>query len=120
MAESSGQSTVKPLRVAIVGLVHGHVAGFLGPALKRSDIQVVGIVEPDQQLAHRYANQFKLDPQLLYSDVEQMLTTVQPQAVLVYADTRDHRRIVEAAARHRVPVMMEKPLAVSVEDALAI
>jgi hypothetical protein len=38
MAESSAQSTGKPLRVAIVGLVHGHVAGFLGPALKRSDI----------------------------------------------------------------------------------
>jgi len=125
MAESfaqstSAQSTGKPLRVAIVGLVHGHVAGFLGPALKRSDIQIVGIVEPDQQLAHRYTNQFKLDPQLLYSDVERMLTTVQPQAVLVYTDTRDHRRIVEAAARHRIPVMMEKPLAVSVEDALAI
>jgi predicted dehydrogenase len=120
MAESSPPSAGKPLRVAIVGLVHGHVAGFLGPALKRNDIQIVGIVEPDQQLAHRYANQFKLDPQLLFSDVEQMLTAAQPQAVLVYTDTRDHRRIVEAAARHRIPVMMEKPLAVSVEDALAI
>ena len=120
MAETSAGSTVKPLRVAIVGLVHGHVSGFLGPALKRSDIQIVGIVESDQQLAHRYTNQFKLDPQLLYSDVEQMLTTVKPQAVLVYTDTRDHRRIVEAAARHHIPVMMEKPLAVSVEDALAI
>jgi glucose-fructose oxidoreductase len=117
---SSAQSIGKPLRVAIVGLVHGHVAGFLGPALKRSDIQIVAIVEPDQQLARRYTNQFKLDPQLLYSDVEQMLTTVQPQAVLVYTDTREHRRIVEAAARHRIPVMMEKPLAVSVADALAI
>src|SRR5216684_8543389 len=120
VAESSAQSTGKPLRVAIVGLVHGHVAGFLGPALKRSDIEIVAIVEPDQQLAHRYTDQFKLDPQLLYSDVEQMLTTVQPQAVLVYTDTRDHRRVVEAAARHRIPVMMEKPMAVSVEDALAI
>src|SRR6202165_2785325 len=120
MAESPAQATGKPLRVAIVGLVHGHVAGFLGPALKRSDIQIVGIVEPDQQLAHRYADQYKLDPQLLYSDVEQMLTTVQPQAVLVYTDTRDHRRIVEAAARHRIPAVVEKGLAVSVEDALAI
>jgi glucose-fructose oxidoreductase len=120
MAQSSAQSSGKPLRVAIVGLVHGHVAGFLGPALKRSDIQIVGIVEPDQQLAHRYADQFKLDPQLLFSDLEQMLTAVQPQAVLVYTDTRDHRRVVEAAARHRIPVMMEKPLAVSLDDALAI
>jgi predicted dehydrogenase len=117
---SFARSSGKPLPVAIVGLVHGHVAGFLGPALKRSDIQIVGIAEPDQQLAQRYANEFKLDSQFLYSDVEEMLTTVQPQAVLVYTDTRDHRRVVEAAARHHIPVMMEKPLAVSVEDALAI
>jgi predicted dehydrogenase len=120
VAQSSSTLTVKPLRVAIVGLVHGHVAGFLASALKRSDIQIVGIAEPDQQLAQRYANEYKIDGHLLYADVEQMLTAVQPQAVLVYTDTLDHRRVVEVAARHRLPVMMEKPLAVSVGDALAI
>ncbi len=120
MAEPSGQSTGKALRVAIVGMVHGHVAGFLGPALKRSDIQIVGIAEADQVVVQRYANEFKLDPQLLYSEVETMLTKAQPQALLVYTNTRDHRRIVETAARHGIAVMMEKPLAVSVEDALAI
>lgn len=117
---SSAQPAGKPLRVAIAGMVHGHIAGFLGSALKRSDIQIVGIAEPDQRLVQRYASEFKLDAHLLYSDLEQMLTTVQPQAVLVYTDTRDHRRIVEAAARHGIAVMMEKPLATSVEDALAI
>ena len=120
MAQSSFPVTGTPLRVAIIGLVHGHVSGFLDSALKRSDIQIVGIVERDQPVAQRYTTRFKLDPQLLYSDVEQMLTSVHPQAVLVYSDTRDHRRIVEAAARHKVAVMMEKPLAVSLEDALAI
>jgi scyllo-inositol 2-dehydrogenase (NADP+) len=119
-AASSPQSAGKSLRVAIAGLVHGHVAGFLSTALKRGDIQIAGIAEPDQQLAHRYASEFRLDLQLLYSDVEQMLTRVEPQALLVYTDTRNHRRIVEAAARHHIPVMMEKPLAVSVEDALNI
>lgn len=118
--QSSAQLTAAPLRVAIVGLVHGHVSGFLGPALKRSDIQIVGIAEPDQQLAQRYATEFKLDSQLLYSDVESMLAKVHPQALLVYTDTRDHRRVVEVAARHRIPVMMEKPMAVSLEDALTM
>jgi glucose-fructose oxidoreductase len=120
IAESSAQHAAKPLRVAIVGMVHGHVAGFLSSALKRTDIQIVGIAEPNQQLAQRYTNEFKLDSQLLYADVEQMLTIVKAQAMLVYTDTRDHRRTVEAAARHRIPVMVEKPLAVSVQDALAI
>jgi len=120
MAESPAQSTLAPLRVAIVGLVHGHVSGFLGPALKRSDIRIVGIAEPDQQLAQRYATEFNLEPHLLYSDIESMLAKVHPQALLVYTDTRDHRRVVEVAARYHLPVMMEKPMAVSLEDALAI
>ena len=117
----SGSDPVhKPLRVAIAGLVHGHASGFLGPALQRRDIQIVGIAEPDQQVVRRYADQFKLRPQLLFNDLETMLTKATPQAVLVYANTRDHRAIVEAAARHHISVMMEKPLAVSLEDALAM
>jgi glucose-fructose oxidoreductase len=119
-AQSTAQSQREPFRVAIVGLVHGHVAGFLGPALKRTDIQIVGIAEPDQQLAQRYSNEFKLDSKLLFTDLEPMLTKVKPQAVLVYTNTRDHRRVVEIAARHHVAIMMEKPLAVSLDDALAI
>lgn len=120
IAGASQNPSSAPLRVAIIGLVHGHVAGFLGPALKRTDIQIVGIAEPDQQLAHRYAAQFQLNRQLLYTDAEQMLSKVHPQAVLLYTNTRDHRAMVEMAARHHITVMMEKPLAVSAEDALAI
>ena len=115
-----GSARSKPLRVAIVGLVHGHAGGFLGPALKRSDIQIVGISEPDRQVAQRYATEFKLDPKLLYADTEQMISSVHPQALLVYTDTQDHRQVVEIAARHHLPVMMEKPLAVSLDDALAM
>ena len=40
--------------------------------------------------------------------------------MLVYTNTYDHRRVVEICARHGVHVMMEKPLAVSLDDALAI
>ena len=49
-----------------------------------------------------------------------MLRQSQPQAVLVYTNPLDHRKVVEACARHGVHVMMEKPLAVSMEDARAI
>src|SRR5258708_8310601 len=43
-----------------------------------------------------------------------------PQAVLASTNTYDHRRVVEICARYAVAVMMEKPLAVSAEDARAI
>jgi predicted dehydrogenase len=110
----------QPLRVAIAGLVHGHVEGFFSNSLHRPDIRIVGISDPDRSLFDRYAARFGLDSALYHADLEEMLRTAKPQAVLVYSSTFDHRNIVEICAKHHIPVMMEKPLAVSLEDARAI
>ncbi len=110
----------RPIRVAIVGLVHGHVLGFLGALPKNSNATLVAIVEPDQALAHRYAERFHLDPKLFFTDLEPMLTQVHPDAVLVYTTIKDHRRVIEAAARHGISSMVEKPLSTTLEDAIAI
>jgi predicted dehydrogenase len=56
----------------------------------------------------------------LFSSLEEMIVKAHPQAVLAYTNTLDHRKVVEICARHGVHVMMEKPLAVSFDDALAI
>ncbi len=117
---SFAQPAQPPLRLAVVGLVHGHVEGFLQHNLQRTDIQIVGISDPSQPLFARYAKQFGLDPKLYYASLDDMLQKTHPQAVLVYTSTYDHRAVVEACARLGIHVMMEKPLAVSYADALAI
>jgi predicted dehydrogenase len=109
-----------PLRVGIAGLVHGHVSGFLQQNLHRTDIQIVGVAEADKKLSEFIAQKFGLAQDLFFSDVEDMLNKTNPQTVLIYTNTFDHRSVVEACARHSVPVMMEKPLAVSHEDARAM
>src|SRR5260370_9226725 len=109
-----------PLRVALAGLVHGHAFGFFDQFQRRTDLQVVGIAEADRQLTAQFAKRYSLEPGLSYSDLEELLKKTHPQAVLAYTNTYDHRRVVEICARYGVPVMMEKPLAVSLEDARAI
>src|SRR3954451_15786141 len=74
-------------RVAVVGLVHGHVAGFFNAAIDRSDIQIVGIAEPDRQLFNRYAQQYRLDPNLHFSTLDELISRAHPQAILVYTNT---------------------------------
>lgn len=110
----------KALRVAIAGLVHGHAEGFFSGAMKRKDIEIVGIAEADRALFDRYAKKYGLDAGLYHADLEEMITATKPQAVLAYTNTLDHRKVVEVCAKHGVAVMMEKPLAVSAEDAHAI
>jgi glucose-fructose oxidoreductase len=119
-AAFSQNQTDPPLRVVVAGLVHGHASGFFEHYQRRPDLEIVGIAEPDQKLAGQYAARFGVDLKLLYSNLEDALQRTHPEAVLAYTNTYDHRRVVEICARHGVHVMMEKPLAVSREDARAI
>lgn len=114
------ESKPKPLRLAIVGLVHGHVPGFIEGALSRPDMQLAAIFEPNRTLARQYAARYHVDSTLLYTDLDEMLRKVKPEAVATFTSTFDHRRVVETCSRFGVHVMMEKPLAVSMEHARAM
>ena len=109
-----------PIRVALVGLVHGHAQGFLHSLPGNDVATLVAIVEPQQALAQAYAAKYHLDAKLFYADIEKMLVEQHPDAVLVYTSIADHRKVIEIAARHGVSSMVEKPLATTLEDALAI
>jgi predicted dehydrogenase len=109
-----------PLPVAVVGLVHGHVEGFLSQLPKHPDVQLVGIVEPDAALALKYEKRFSLDHHLFFSNLDKMISQRHPRALLVYTSIAEHRKVIETAAQRGVSVMVEKPLTISLDDALAI
>ena len=122
------QAPGSQMKVGIVGLVHGHVDAFfhksaLAPAggvLDRPDVQLVGIVEPDQALFDKYAQKYHLSPALHFASTTEMIAKAHPAAVLVFTAPDEHRHIVEEAASGNVSVMMEKPLAITYADALAM
>src|SRR5271167_217911 len=109
-----------PVRIAIIGLVHTHMRGFLPRALTNADVQVVGIVEPDQKLVAQVAGLYHLNTNLFYSSIEELLAKTNVQAVATFTSTFDHRRVVEECAPRGIDVMMEKPLAVNLKDARAM
>lgn len=110
----------QPLKVAIVGLEHGHVEGFLGQLPKHSDVQLVGIADGDTALWQKYGKKYSLPDSLFYKSEANMIEKTRPQAVLVYTSIGEHRHAIEIAAQYGVSVMVEKPLTISLDDALAI
>lgn len=110
----------QPLRVAIVGLEHGHVEGFLNAIRNRGDVQLVGIADADSNLLEKYRRKFNLDQALFFKSEANMIEVRRPQAVLVYTSIAQHRPAIDIAAQYGVSVMVEKPLATSLEDALHI
>jgi glucose-fructose oxidoreductase len=117
---SFAQTPSAPIRVAIVGLEHGHIGGFLHEFPRQHEVELVGIVETDKALAARYQQQFHLDPGLFYSTLDEVVAAHHPQALLVYTSVGRHRQVIEQAAQHGISVMVEKPLTISLDDALAI
>ena len=109
-----------PIRVAVVGLVHGHIQGFLHNLPQHPEIQLVGISEPDAALRQQYIARTHLPSTLFFPTEAAMLQSTHPQAILIYTSTAGHRAAIEQAAPLHIAAMVEKPLATTVEDALAI
>jgi predicted dehydrogenase len=117
---NAAAQTPAPIRVAIVGLVHGHVQGFLHSLPAHPEITLVGISDPDAALRQQYIDRTHLPANLFFPTEAAMLQSTHPQAILVYTSIAGHRAAIEQAAPLHIAAMVEKPLATTVEDALAI
>jgi len=104
------------LKIGVAGLTHGHV-GWILEANKRTDIEIVGIAEPNKELAERLTRQYGISMDLVYNNLEEMLAEAKPEAVTAFGNIFDHLSVVEAAAPKGIHVMVEKPLAVSLDHA---
>ena len=114
------QDTKPPVRFAMVGLNHDHAMSFIPRLAGRTDVQLVGIVETNQDLIARYSGRFHLNPNLFYPSLEALFAKTNVQAVATFTSTFDHEGVVEICAAHGVDVMMEKPLATNMKQARAI
>lgn len=113
----------KPLRIGVVGMEHSHVYGILNKGFRESgqtDIVIVGIAEPNRELAERFAKQFGFPMSLVYATIEEMLDKTKPEAVTDFRRIADHKKTVEACAPRKIHVMVEKPLATTYADAKAM
>lgn len=106
----------KPLRVGIVGLTHTHVHWILGRP-ERGDIEIVGIVETNRKLAEQYAHQHSFSMDKVFDTMKEMIEKTKPEAVTAFGSIYGHLQVVETCAPLGIHVMVEKPLAVSLEHA---
>ncbi len=101
------------LRVGILSFAHVHAPAYAEALREIPGAMLAGIwddvVERGQQAAARYATRF-------HSDLGELLSVV--DTVIVTAENTRHKALVLAAAGAGVPVLCEKPLATTVEDAL--
>ena len=107
------------LKVAVAGLSHDHAHVLLN-AYSNRQVDILGIAEPDMGLVRRYQKRYGLPDSLFFNTVEAMLQAVRPDAVLAYNAISEHIDVAEVCLPLRIPLMVEKPLAVTNEQARRI
>ena len=113
---ANAQARQQPVRLVVIGTTHGHSGWILGRKQK-DDVTVVGIYEPNKELAARQAQQYNLPAYLFYTDLNRMLDAVKPDAAVAFGSIYEHEAAVEACAPRGIHVMVEKPLATTVKQA---
>ncbi len=104
------------LKVGVVGLTHDHVHAVLS-SHKRGELKIVGIAETNVELAKKFSDRYGFPMRIVFDSMEEMLNETNPTVVSDYGSTFGHLKTVELAAPRGIHVMVEKPLAVSLEHA---
>ena len=121
-AEDSAEQTEytykgEKLRVGVVGLVHTHVHWILGRE-DLGDIEIVGIAEPNRELAQRYSEMHGFSMDIVFDTIDEMVEATNPEAVTAFNKISEHLDVVEYCAPRGIHVMVEKPLAMNLEHAV--
>ena len=106
----------QPLKVVLAGLTHDHVSGVLQQH-RSGKVQIIGIAESNQELADRVKKRYQLPDSIFYKDLPTALKVLKPEAVMAFNSISEHIAVVETCAPLRIPVMVEKPLCITVKEA---
>src|SRR5690349_18588482 len=105
----------RKLRVGIAGMTSDHV-WFMGDGLAAlADVELVAAAEAHPELQRRGVERWGLCS--TYADVEAMLAAESLDAILICSDNASKASIVEAAARRKIHVYSDKPMAATFAEA---
>jgi len=118
-------------KIAVVSMLHAHVWLHLGTMLKGDKVKLVGVSETLPDLIAR-ATREDVIPQtqnvtrpgvpesLIFADWKKMIDQTKPDIVWAFTPTNGHVDMVRYCAPRGIHVIMEKPLAATLKEALEI
>ena len=107
----------RPIRLGVISFAHGHVLSYCRAIADFADAAVVAAWDDDHGRGQRHAAEFGLDWE---PDLDQLLARRDIDAVFVTSPTNKHAQHVIAAAEAGKHVLLQKPMALALEDCDAI
>ncbi len=110
------RSPVRELRFGMISFAHMHAYSYAHAVRTIPGVELAGIADEDEERGQAAARELSTR---YYRNVEDLLST-DVDAVIVCSENARHKEHVIAAARAGKHVLCEKPIATTLEDALAM
>lgn len=117
--EKKAAGAKKKLRIGFIGtggIAHSHIKAYL----KQDDVELVAGCDLIPGKADKFFAQYGITGAKTFTDYHEMLDTVELDAVSVCTYNRTHAECTIAALEHGLPVLLEKPMCVTLDEAVAI
>lgn len=98
------------MRVALIGVSHWHTPLFLTPLLQQAGVKMVGVSDPDQAVASRYATELGIRA---YTSHVELCESERPDFVFAMAPHAEMAAIADFLIDEGIPFAMEKPIGVN-------
>ncbi|OHD63188.1 MAG: hypothetical protein A2096_11190 [Spirochaetes bacterium GWF1_41_5] len=107
----------KQIKIGVIGC--GQRAGLI-KFLIRENIVVHGVFDPSEKMLNKFLSAYGNTETIVYDSYEKLLLNKEIDWVLIFSPNAFHREHAEASFRAGKNVFCEKPLAVSIDECLAI
>lgn len=104
------------IKVGILGFAHGHVDAYCAKWAENPQLGIKVVAGWDHDHERGIAKCKAIDAQF-YDSIDDMLGCNDIDAVLIASETSMHALLVEKAASAKKPIIVQKPLALTIEEA---
>ena len=105
------------LMIGAGGMARGWIDRFFPSFSRRS--RIVALVDIDEGALHQKADQLGLPPEARFTDFRKAFDEVEADYCTIVTPPWVHRSCIEAACRHRMAILTEKPIAGTWKDVVA-
>jgi len=109
------------IRLGIIGYGR-RASSFINEPLRsvEPDVRVAAIVDPDEQGARDRLAECDRSDVVFYETIEEMVRQAKPDALMIGTRCNLHSPYAAQAAQYDLPLFLEKPVATSMDQALAL
>jgi len=104
------------MRLAIMSFAHLHAEGYIHNIRNAPDVELVGFSDTDVERGKYFANQFGVR----WFDTHEKMLAEGVDGVIICSENARHRELVELAAEAHAHILCEKPIEVTLQDAVVM